>query len=203
VLSVTKKITSSVLQKNIQVLCVLISSKQHSKSGQSQEFCFIDQWHFQFCFLITLVAHFTCYDLISWLVVPLFNLTLLAIYISVLFNLTSLISIYSSLSSQHGGYYTSLLSQYDEDVLGDEDHIEVENEVTDVSPMTGMTSDSKIKGWSKNFSEQEDNLLVSAWLNVGQDPVDEKQQKMPLFGDELRSIIMSIEHLILTVIGPR
>jgi hypothetical protein len=70
---------------------------------------------------------------------------------SLLFNLTSLISICSSLSSQHGGYYTSLLSQYDEDVLGDKDPVEVENEVMDVSPMTGMTSDSKIKGRSKNL----------------------------------------------------
>jgi hypothetical protein len=100
---------------------------------------------------------------------------------SLLFNLTSLISICSSLSSQHGGYYTSLLSQYDEDVLGDKDPVEVENEVMDVSPMTGMTSDSKIKGRSKNFSEQEDNLLVSAWLNVGQDPVDGNQQKNTTF----------------------
>jgi hypothetical protein len=40
-----------------------------------------------------------------------------------------------------------------------------------------MTSDSKMKGRSKNFSEDEDNLLVSVWLNVGQDSVDGNQQK--------------------------
>jgi hypothetical protein len=44
-----------------------------------------------------------------------------------------------------------------------------------------MTSDSKMKGWSKNFSEDEDNLLVSAWLNVGQDPIDGKKQKDATF----------------------
>jgi hypothetical protein len=29
-----------------------------------------------------------------------------------------------------------------------------------------------------------DNLLVSEWLNVGQDPIDGNQQKMQLSGDE-------------------
>jgi hypothetical protein len=43
-----------------------------------------------------------------------------------------------------------------------------------------MNSDSKSKGHSKNFSEKEDNLLVSVWLNVGQDPVYGNQIKMQL-----------------------
>jgi hypothetical protein len=90
-------------------------------------------------------------------------------------------SICTYLSSQHGGYHTSLISQYDEDELCDDDPVEVENEVMEVSPMTGMTSESKMKGRSKNFSEQEDNLLVSAWLNVGQDPIDGNQQKNATF----------------------
>jgi hypothetical protein len=38
-------------------------------------------------------------------------------------------------------------------------------------------SESKMKGRSKNFGEEEDNLLVSGWLNVGQDPIDGNQQK--------------------------
>jgi hypothetical protein len=76
----------------------------------------------------------------------------------------------------NSGYYMSLLSQYDTDEFGQEDHVDVENEVMKVSQMHGKNSESKMKGRSKNFSE-EDNLLVSGWLNVGQDPIDGNQQK--------------------------
>jgi hypothetical protein len=76
------------------------------------------------------------------------------------------------MSSPHGGYYKSLLSEDYQDDLGHDDYVDDEIEVREVSPKAGMTSDSKMKGQSKNFSEYEDNLLVSAWLNVGQDPVD-------------------------------
>jgi hypothetical protein len=81
----------------------------------------------------------------------------------------------------NSGYYMSLLSQYDTDEFGQEDHVEVENEVMEVSRMHGKNSESKMKGWSKNFSEEEDNLLVSGWLNVGQDPIDGNQQKNATF----------------------
>jgi hypothetical protein len=74
----------------------------------------------------------------------------------------------------NGSYYTSFLSQYDQDQFGEEDNVEAENEVMEVSPATGMNHESKSKGRSKNFSE-EGNLLVSAFLNVGQDPVDGNQ----------------------------
>jgi hypothetical protein len=67
--------------------------------------------------------------------------------------------------------------------LGQNDHVEVANEVMEVLPMSGMNSESKNKGRSKNFSEEE-NLLVSTWLNAGQDPVDENQQKIKLSGDK-------------------
>jgi hypothetical protein len=30
---------------------------------------------------------------------------------------------------------------------------------------------------TKKISEEEDNLLVSRWLDVGQDPIDRNQQK--------------------------
>ena len=76
------------------------------------------------------------------------------------------------MSSPNSGYFTSLLSEDYLEELGHEDYADVENEVRDVSPMSSMNSESKMKGRSKNFSEDEDNLLVSAWLNVGQDPVD-------------------------------
>jgi hypothetical protein len=78
-------------------------------------------------------------------------------------------------------YYTSLLSQYDQDEFGEKDNVESENEVMEVTPMTEMNSESKSKGRSKNFSEEEDNLLISAWLNVGQDAVDGNQQKNATF----------------------
>jgi hypothetical protein len=89
------------------------------------------------------------------------------------------------MSSPKGGYYMSLLSQDYQDELGQENHVEVENEVMEVSPMTGMTSESKIMGRSKNFRE-EDNLLVSAWLNVGQDAVDGNQQKKMQLSRDIR-----------------
>jgi hypothetical protein len=54
-----------------------------------------------------------------------------------------------------------------------------------------MNSDSKSKGHSKNFSEKEDNLLVSVWLNVGQDPVYGNQIKMQLSKKKLKNITMS------------
>jgi hypothetical protein len=80
-----------------------------------------------------------------------------------------------------GGYDTSPLSQYDQDEFSQEDHIDVENEVMEVSRMSGMNSESKIKGQSKNFGEEEDNLLISGWLNVGHDPVDGNQPKNATF----------------------
>jgi hypothetical protein len=68
----------------------------------------------------------------------------------------------STMPSPHGGYYTFLLSKNYQYNWGNEDDADVEiEEVREVSPMTGMTSDSKMKGRSKNFSEDEDNLLVS------------------------------------------
>jgi hypothetical protein len=57
--------------------------------------------------------------------------------------------------------------------------------------MTGMNSDSKSKGRSKNFSEKEDNFLVSVWLNVGQDPIYGNQIKMQLSKKKLKNITMS------------
>jgi hypothetical protein len=33
---------------------------------------------------------------------------------------------------QNGGYYTSLLSQYDQDEFGEEDNVEAKNEVMEV-----------------------------------------------------------------------
>jgi hypothetical protein len=90
--------------------------------------------------------------------------------------------------SLHNGYYTSLLSENYEDDLEHEDYADAEKEeVWEVSPMTGMTSESKMKGQSKNFSEDEDNLLISAWLNVGQDPVDGNQQKNVTFWGRVES----------------
>jgi hypothetical protein len=83
----------------------------------------------------------------------------------------------SSQDYPNGGYYMSLLSQYDQEEYNEEDNVEDENEVMEVSLTTGMNSDSKSKGRSNNFSEEEDNLLISAWLNVSQDPVDGNQQK--------------------------
>jgi hypothetical protein len=85
------------------------------------------------------------------------------------------------MASPNGGYYTSLLSQNYQDEWDEDDHLEVANEDIEVLPMSGINTESKNKGRSKNFSEEEDNLLVSTWLNVGQDPVDGNQQKNATF----------------------
>jgi hypothetical protein len=74
----------------------------------------------------------------------------------------------------------SILSQYDHEEFGEEDNAEPKNEVMEVTPMSGMNSESKSKGRSKNFSE-EDNLLVSTLLNVAQYAVDGNQQKNTTF----------------------
>jgi hypothetical protein len=60
----------------------------------------------------------------------------------------------------------SLLSQNYQDEWDEDDHLEVANEDIEVLPMSGINTESKNKGRSKNFSEEEDNLLVSTWLNV-------------------------------------
>jgi hypothetical protein len=72
------------------------------------------------------------------------------------------------------GYFSSLLSQENTGVLEDE---EAEIEVMDSPPLNEMNSQSKAKGRSKNFSEAEDILLISAYLNTSIDSITGRDQK--------------------------
>jgi hypothetical protein len=104
------------------------------------------------------------------------------------------------MSSPHGGYYKFLLSEDYQEELGHDNYAD------DEMKSGGLTNDwhdirFQNEGWSKNFSEDEYNLHVSARLNVGQDRVDENQQKMQHSREELRLIIISTGHSRRTVIG--
>ncbi|KAG8072204.1 hypothetical protein GUJ93_ZPchr0006g42898 [Zizania palustris] len=80
---------------------------------------------------------------------------------------------YSTMSSQ-GNYYTNLLSQQGVDVSDYADNVDVENELPELND---MNSQPKAKGRSKNSSEEEDLLLVSAYLNVGKNAITGRDQK--------------------------
>ena len=54
---------------------------------------------------------------------------------------------------------------------------EAEIEVMDSPPLNEMNSQSKAKGRSKNFSEAEDILLISAYLNTSIDSITGRDQK--------------------------
>jgi hypothetical protein len=73
-----------------------------------------------------------------------------------------------------GNYYTNLLSQQGVDVSDYADIVDVEN---DLLELNDMNSQQKAKGRSKNFSEEEDLLLVSAYLNVGKNAITGRDQK--------------------------
>jgi hypothetical protein len=73
-----------------------------------------------------------------------------------------------------GNYYTNLLSQQGVDVSDYADIVDVEN---NFSELNDMNSQPKAKGRSKNFSEEEDLLLVSAYLNVGKNATTGSDQK--------------------------
>lgn len=78
------------------------------------------------------------------------------------------------------------MNQDDTDKLGSEDCVQVDPLVAN------MNSQTKPKGRSKNFTDDEDILLFSAYLNVSKDPIAGRDKKMVDFGKELKSIIMSI-----------
>ena len=82
-----------------------------------------------------------------------------------------------STMSPSSGYFTSLLNQEDTGVFGYEEEEEVENEVMDSPPLNEINSQSKPKGRSKNFSEAEDLLLISAYLNTSIDSIIGRDKK--------------------------
>ena len=82
-------------------------------------------------------------------------------------------------------YFTNLLNQDGVQVLGSHDSVDSENELSQ-SPMVGdIFSQTKAKGRSKNFSEEDDILLISAYLNVSKDPIAGRDQKDGRFWERI------------------
>ncbi|XP_025825422.1 glutathione S-transferase T3-like [Panicum hallii] len=75
------------------------------------------------------------------------------------------------------GFYTNLLNQSSKDVFLFQEIMESEHEVIESPPSNDSGSQSKPKGRSKNFSEAEDILLVSEYLNISKDAIIGRDQK--------------------------
>jgi hypothetical protein len=84
-----------------------------------------------------------------------------------------------------GNYFTNLLNQEGVELLGSEDGVESGNEFTEALNVAEMSSQTKTKGRSKNFSEEEDMLLISAYLNVSKDPIAGRDQKDGRFWERI------------------
>ncbi|XP_020407962.1 uncharacterized protein [Zea mays] len=93
-------------------------------------------------------------------------------------------SSYNTLNS-HGGYYTSLLSQDVADDFVSDDYVLVDNEAVQSPVLHEMSSQVTKRCRSKNFSEEEDTLLVSAYLNVSKDPITGRDQKDGTFWERV------------------
>ncbi|PVH65904.1 hypothetical protein PAHAL_1G100900 [Panicum hallii] len=81
-------------------------------------------------------------------------------------------------------YFTNLLSQEAVDVFESDDNEELEN---DFQEFNDMNSQPKSKGRSKNFTEQEDVLLVSAHPNVGKNAIAGRDQKDGKFWERVET----------------
>jgi len=71
------------------------------------------------------------------------------------------------------------MNQDDTDNLGSEDYVQVDPLVAN------MNSQTKPKGLSKNFTDDEDILLLSAYLNVSKDPIAGRDQKDGRFWERI------------------
>jgi hypothetical protein len=80
-------------------------------------------------------------------------------------------------SSMSPGYFTNLLNQDHDNVFIIDENLENENEVMESPPVKDLVSQSKPKGRSKNFNEEEDILLISAYLNISKDAIVGRDQK--------------------------
>ncbi|XP_008657235.2 uncharacterized protein [Zea mays] len=85
---------------------------------------------------------------------------------------------YNILPSQDN-YYRNLMNQDDTDNLGLEDCVQVDPLVAN------MNSQTKPKGRSKNFTDDEDILLLSVYLNVSKDPTAGRDQKDSRFWERI------------------
>jgi hypothetical protein len=75
------------------------------------------------------------------------------------------------------GYFTSLLNQECVDGFGSYDCVEVDNAVAELPMANEMNLQPIKRGRSKNFSEEEDLMLVSAYMNVSKDLITGRDKK--------------------------
>ena len=83
-----------------------------------------------------------------------------------------------------GNYFTNLLNQEVVDVFDSGDNVEVDHNLSE-SPI--VNSQPKQKGRSKNFVEEEDKLLVSAYLNISKDPITRRDKKDGKFWERVEN----------------
>ncbi|CAN6295850.1 unnamed protein product [Urochloa humidicola] len=74
------------------------------------------------------------------------------------------------------GYYTDLLVNGEEQTLSDSTPLTDPTALSNSTSVHAPTTAKSSQGRSKNFREEEDILLVSAWLNVGMDPIQGADQ---------------------------
>jgi hypothetical protein len=87
--------------------------------------------------------------------------------------------------SSTGNYFTNLLNQDGLHSLGSGDNVEYDSEFSESPLAADMNSQTKSKGRSKSFSEEEDMLLVSAYLNVSKDAIAGRDQKDGRFWERI------------------
>jgi hypothetical protein len=87
--------------------------------------------------------------------------------------------------NSQGSYYTSLLNQGAAYGFDSDDFVAGDNEVVETPPVNEMNSQPAKRGRSKNFSEEEDILLVSGYLNVSKDPITGRDKKDGTFWERV------------------
>jgi hypothetical protein len=83
------------------------------------------------------------------------------------------------------GYFTSLLNHEGANGFGPDDCLEVGNALAELPMANEMNSQPIKRGRSKNFSEEEDLMLVSAYLNVSKDPIMGRDKKEGTFWERI------------------
>ena len=75
------------------------------------------------------------------------------------------------------GYYTGLLAGTQDNTSMGWDGLSSPPEEQETPNGGNVATEKGNKKRSKNFTEEEDLLLVSAWLNIGTDPIQGTNQK--------------------------
>jgi hypothetical protein len=73
--------------------------------------------------------------------------------------------------SSKDNYFINLLNQDEVQALGSRDNVEYDSEFSKSPLAADMNFQTNSKDRSKSFNEDEDMLLVSAYLNVSKDPI--------------------------------